>query len=315
MKKVHLKLKKNVRNILIIILFSGILIYAFIKVINNYKYKQTNEYKLIQNGYSKDEVQKILEILNEDDINKLANENKNNTILLLIDNKYFKKDNLQRYLNYLKKSGITVEDAISYVNVNKDLKPYENTFSTDTFLNELMLVNKYYLLDENYNPEDLAIVSKKYTWGTTLVKKEVYDAFVNMWEDANKEGIYLMIRYGYISYIDQQTSYENYKKSKTEEKADDTVYRPGASEHQTGYALDILELNHAILKEFNQTDAYNWLIENSYLYGFIPRYPQGKEKINDFDEAYHFRFVGKNAAKIIHDENITFEEYYAYYVK
>ena len=68
--------------------------------------------------------------------------------------------------------------------------------------------------------------------------------------------------------------------------------------------------------DFEKTEEYKWLLDNSYKYGFILRYPKEKENITKIDyESWHFRYVGVEAATIIHDEKISFEEYYAYYVE
>ena len=70
------------------------------------------------------------------------------------------------------------------------------------------------------------------------------------------------------------------------------------------------------MDDFEETKEYKWLIKNAYKYGFILRYPKDKEDITGYNyESWHYRYVGVEAAKIIHEENITFDEYYAYYVE
>ena len=94
-------------------------------------------------------------------------------------------------------------------------------------------------------------------------------------------------------------------------KASQIVTVPGASEHQIGLALDIISNDYTSLDEgFENTSAGKWLKEHSKEYGFILRYPKGKEFITGIDyEPWHFRYVGKEAATIIMDEGITLEEF------
>ena len=86
---------------------------------------------------------------------------------------------------------------------------------------------------------------------------------------------------------------------------------PGASEHQLGLAIDIISDNYASLDEgFANTEAGKWLAEHSYEYGFILRYPQGKEYITGVEyEPWHFRYVGKEAAAVITKDGICLEEF------
>ena len=87
---------------------------------------------------------------------------------------------------------------------------------------------------------------------------------------------------------------------------------PGFSEHHTGLALDISNLEDGLTKNNNKT--YEYLRNNAHKFGFILRYPKGKEWITGYAyEPWHYRFVGIDAAKIIYEEGLTFEEYHAKY--
>ena len=109
----------------------------------------------------------------------------------------------------------------------------------------------------------------------------------------------------------QNTLYNNYVLRDGKEAADSYSARAGYSEHQTGLATDINKVDTS----FEKTEAFKWLINNAYKYGFILRYPKDKEEITGYNyEPWHYRYVGKEAAKTITQENLTFEEYYAYYV-
>ena len=86
---------------------------------------------------------------------------------------------------------------------------------------------------------------------------------------------------------------------------------PGASEHEIGLSLDIVRTDHQALDEkFGETDAGQWLMNNAYKFGFILRYPKGKEDITGIIyEPWHYRYVGREAAEIIYEEQITLEEF------
>ena len=94
-------------------------------------------------------------------------------------------------------------------------------------------------------------------------------------------------------------------------QASQAVTVPGSSEHQIGLAVDIITDGYTSLDEgFGDTKAGKWLAENSADYGFILRYPAGKEEITSIEyEPWHFRYVGKDVAKEIMSKGITFEEY------
>ena len=80
--------------------------------------------------------------------------------------------------------------------------------------------------------------------------------------------------------------------------------------------MDITSLEHKGQNEFKESEEYAWLKKNCYKYGFILRFPEGKESITGYNnESWHFRYVGNEVAKKIHDENITLDEYYAFYIK
>ena len=94
-------------------------------------------------------------------------------------------------------------------------------------------------------------------------------------------------------------------------KADTYSARAGTSEHQTGLATDV----NSVSTSFENSSAFKWLEKNSYKYGFILRYPKGKEHITGYMyEPWHYRYVGSEVAKVIKEKNITYEEYYATYI-
>jgi len=181
-----------------------------------------------------------------------------------------------------------------------------------------MLVNKYNYLDKSYEPENLVTIPTTYSWGEygkQKVTKETYDAFLNLWKASNSQGYYLMISSSYRNYDKQEAVYNEYKDTYGTEYADSIAARPGYSEHQTGYVIDMFEKG-TTQKTFHETDSYKWLLDNAHKYGFILRYPEDKEEITGYSfESWHYRYVGKEIATYIYENNITFDEYYAYFVK
>ena len=98
--------------------------------------------------------------------------------------------------------------------------------------------------------------------------------------------------------------------------ASQAVTLPGASEHQVGLAIDIVCDTYQLLDEgFGNTDAGIWLSEHCSEYGFILRYPAGKENITGIEyEPWHFRYVGPDAADVIAKHKITLEEFWMEYI-
>ncbi len=313
------KLKKQVYFVLIgIILFIGLIIFG-INRYNLYKYHQTNEYKLIEIGYSNDEVQKILEF-DEEKINYFLNNTKNTRIIDLLNETYYLDKNFDKYISYMNEySNLSTTDVIRNINIHLDKDFYEETYPTNTELDTSMLVNKYYYLSEDYVPDDLVTVSQTYSWGeagSQRIREVVYNAFLDMWNVANDAGYYLMINSSYRTYQDQESVYNNYRNTSGQTYADSIAARPGYSEHQTGLAIDIFSRTNTSSATFASSEEASWLKENAYKFGFILRYPEGKEDITGTTyEAWHYRYVGVDIATYIYEHNITFDEYYAYFLE
>lgn len=314
-----LKFKKNIvykGSIVLIFLIVGIVL--GLNFYNDYKYKQTYEYKLIEHGYTIEEAKNLVEYYKEDEIlNSLLVREKNTTILELIKEKYYIHQNLDRYLEYAEKNSETsIKDVIAIVNVNRDYKYYEHDIETDIEKGILLNVNKYYKLPEDYEPDDLVDISIRYSYDGNQITKEANDAYVSMWNGANNAGLTLIVNSSYRNYISQERVYNNIKASSGQKEADKVAARPGHSEHQTGLAIDVFEIGNQSTATFKDSPAYTWLCENAYLYGFIERYPEDKEYLTGYSfESWHWRYVGEEVAKIMHDENITYDEYYAYYIE
>lgn len=315
------RLKKQVYYLLgfIIILIIGS-IYAYNKY-QEYEYKKTYEYKLLEHGYNESETKIILQKFKEEkDLNYFLNNKVNSNFVSLTEEKYYLDKNFYKYIEYMNNfRKLDLSTVIRNINIHLDNDFYKSDLKTDIAKDTSMLVNKHYILDNTYNPDDLVSVPQDYAWGeqnSKKVRKVAYDAFLNMWNAAKVDGYYLMINSAYRTYEEQEQVYNNYKKLRGQKYADSIAARPGSSEHQTGLALDIFSKYNNNQNLFKDSEEAKWLAENSYKYGFILRYPEDKVSITGYNyEAWHFRYVGIDIATYIHNNSITFEEYYAYYIE
>ena len=150
-----LKLKKKAKNLLIMIILAFIILLAgIIKGIDFYKQKQyekTYEYKLINVGYSKEDANILEKKLTNNDLEYLLTIEENSDIISLVNDKYFIQTNFQKYLDFSKSNrDYNMRKVVEYVNIGRYNEFYENTSPTDIKKEELMLVNKYHYLKEDY---------------------------------------------------------------------------------------------------------------------------------------------------------------------
>ncbi len=214
----------------------------------------------------------------------------------------------ERYVAYKKKhSEYTDDQIITYVNIGLDNAFYTNMEDTDMKMGYLILCNKYHQLKKDYVPDLVSLDG----YGGGKMERVAAKYFKEMSNAAKKDGISIYNVSGYRSYNTQKDLYNGYVSRNGRTRADTFSARPGTSEHQTGLATDI----NSVSDSFANTKAYKWLIANSYKYGFILRYPKGKEFITGYKyEPWHFRYVGKETATFIYEKDITYEEYYANYL-
>jgi len=320
LKKKKLKLKKQVYYVLalIIIIIVGTII--GLNYYKDYQYKKTYEYQLTQHGYTLEQAKILNEKLSEENIKNILQKEKDETILSLLNEKYFLFKNLDSYLSYIKKE--KEEDltkVVSLINTRANNKWYSEELATDTSLNEKMNVNKFYALPSDYKPTNMKTISLNYSYGLEGENQLIdyaYEKFIDLWNAAKDEGYHLMVTSSYRDYESQKEIYDYRKNTQGERKADETAARPGHSEHQTGLVIDMTSKEAPIDEDFKESDAYKWLRNHAHEYGFIERYPEGKTYLTGYSpESWHWRYVGIEAAKIVHDENITYDEYYAYYIE
>lgn len=204
---------------------------------------------------------------------------------------------------------------ITFISIGKiydyNIKNDTKAVDTSNIKVNSLLVNRYNGLDKKYIPEDLVEPNIEFAEESTSeerkVSKKMAEALEQLISDARKEGIYLLGNSGYRSYRYQKKLYNDRVKKDGKELADAYVAKPGYSEHQTGLAIDITNRQRYFVQG---TIEAEWLKNNCYKYGFIIRYPQGKESITGINyEPWHIRYVGEEAAKYINNNNITLEEY------
>ncbi|WP_108671467.1 M15 family metallopeptidase [Peribacillus acanthi] len=184
--------------------------------------------------------------------------------------------------------------------------------------NIVALVNKEFSLAENYIPSDLVKPNVPFSFGDEKIEKalmraEASRALEALFLGAKVSGIELFAVSGYRSYERQAIILDNEITKVGEAKAIEAVAYPGQSEHQTGLAMDISSksVNLELTQDFENVAEGNWLANNAHKYGFILRYPKGKESITGYKfEPWHFRYVGQDVAKVIYEKNLTLEEYF-----
>lgn len=310
--------KRKIKKKPIIIIALTILILIIILILIQYlKTINSPEYKLEKIGYSRKEIKEIIK--KDKKIINYAIKNKYDRYLIpLTEEKYFIWKKYKDYRSYIldeyKSKKVNYADVITKINTKTNYEPYTHIVNTNMDLGNGVLVNKYYSLPDKYAPDDIVEISSQYAYPGNSIKAEVYEAFKEMSKASKQDNITLIINSSYRSYEEQKQIYDDYSDKNGQEYADKYAARPNFSEHQTGLSIDIFSPGYG-MKTFETSPAFTWLNENCYKYGFILRYPKGKENITGYSyEAWHYRYLGKDLAKKVHDENITFDEYYAYYL-
>jgi zinc D-Ala-D-Ala carboxypeptidase len=178
-----------------------------------------------------------------------------------------------------------------------------------------VIVNKRRQLDpKDYAPADLVAVPANKVYDAYL-RVSASRAVVRMFAAFKKEtGKQMTVQSAYRSFASQTRIFNGYVASEGREKAERGSARPGHSEHQTGLAVDVgaVPAKCAIAQCFATTPQGKWLAKHAWEYGFVLRYPKGKEAITGYIyEPWHYRFVGKDLAKEFHDTGaVTLEEFF-----
>ncbi|TWT28440.1 SH3 domain-containing protein [Planomicrobium sp. CPCC 101110] len=166
-----------------------------------------------------------------------------------------------------------------------------------TYVNGVLLVNKDYGIPSSYNP------------GVSARAQKGADALVAA---AKRQGISLTPFSAFRSYSRQAALYTNYASQYGEMEADKFSARPGHSEHQTGLAFDFggSDQSHWLKESFGKTKEGKWLAANAHKYGFVLRYPKGKEGVTGYQyEPWHYRYLGSELAAKVKASGKTLEEF------
>ncbi|HLR79752.1 MAG TPA: D-alanyl-D-alanine carboxypeptidase family protein [Bacillota bacterium] len=191
-----------------------------------------------------------------------------------------------------------------------DTKIIENPYDV------LALINKEHALPAEYIPEDLVTPDVRFPFTEDLPKKQMRKvaarALEDLFKDADDAGLDLFAQSGYRSYERQEAIFAANIEKNGEKAANKYSARPGESEHQSGLTMDVTSpgVEYDLVIAFEDTPEGKWIKKHASDYGFIIRYPKGKEDITQYQyEPWHLRYVGKKAAKEIMQEDITLEEY------
>lgn len=306
---------------------------------NNYKKEYFDEYldinyveednfinninKLLDLGYKNKDINTFYEKVPKS-IDVITSNKYDKNIINYISLNYFKEENLDRYIKYdfidtnsvydttILKEKYNYEDTVTFVNAYLDKDYYSNDIplSKDEASKLDVIVNKYYKLDKDYEPEDLTVINSKFASGTQKLRKEAAGKFEEMASDMLKENLKIYAGSTYRSYSYQEGLYNRYVKKDGFKEAETYSARAGYSEHQLGLAVDIVNGKWNYLSEGDK--EYTWLVNNSYKYGFILRYPHESEYITGYVfEDWHFRYLGIDLATKVHESKLTYDEYIA----
>lgn len=204
------------------------------------------------------------------------------------------------------------ETPVSYPVESED-PVLEDPIDLTSFDSINVIINKKHPLPQDFVPADMVKPNVTCMKDGIKLQKEAAEAIEEMFSAAQEAGYSLAIGSAYRSYDYQKNLYDNYVARDGEDAANRYSAKPGQSEHQTGLAADLaVSSGYCYLKNcFKDTEEGEWLKENSYLYGFILRYPEEKEEITGYIfEPWHYRYIGKKEALKVFESGLTLEEYY-----
>ena len=260
-------------------------------------------------------------VINADDISMSGAEEYD----LIEDEELLTEEELKDYGDVNADDTFTLDDVLksdfSSVNAETDVLG-DSEISLDSFdVNDwkIVLINKQHAVPEEYQ---FTLGTIKTSKGSMKCDERIIPELQQMMQAADDDGVKLVICSPYRDYERQIYLFQRKIKAYMKKKMSyleayrvtaQAVTVPGASEHQIGLALDIVTDSYQSLNEgFEDTKAGQWLAQHSYEYGFILRYPKGKEDITGISyEPWHFRYVGKAAAKYMYEHNLTLEEFVA----
>lgn len=224
---------------------------------------------------------------------------------------YYKPENTERYINYCRAyPDVPPETVITHVNIGLDRPFYSNPVLVENPGDISVLVNKYHQLPPDHVPAKLETINDPYRYGMQQLTREARVAFEKMCAVATKAGYPFWAVSSYRSYDRQAEIYDSFydpDDADTIAKQDLIAARPGFSEHQTGLSVDISRVNADVAS----ADISSWLEQYACRYGFIIRYPKGKEDVTGYmSEPWHLRYLGPELACAVFKSRLSYEEYY-----
>ena len=310
-RKLKRKIKYTILSLCLIFLIAFVLAFGLKTCA---KTKEEKEEKEVVKKETKKEVKQEIRI----EPPKISEEERKKNFLENIDERlsFFKEEYLDRYVAYKEKHPTyKTETVIVDVNMNFDYPFYENTKQADRLNSSDILVNKYHYLPNDYVPKNLTAIKEEYAVCGMKLVDYAKDAFEEMASAAKEEGYTIRAMSSYRSYDYQKNLYNRYVRQDGQQQADTYSARAGYSEHQTGLAVDI-DNGKISYTDFENTKEFGWMQEHAHEYGFILRYPKSKVDVTGYQyESWHYRYVGKEIAKRIHETNMTYDEYYVRYVE
>ena len=267
-------------------------------------------------GYSPYTISYLLTNLSKSELTELVNKKYDKDLEEYILIEDFDYDKYDRYISYQKKNPkLKKEDIVMRIELKVDLDNYDDPVEEENPDSLVAYINRHRYINKDYEPEDLVEMDDKYSnnyYGVNKLRKDAYEHFKEMVDDANKQGIEFVADTTYRSFDTQETIYNNYAYEHTSEETSKYAARPGYSEHELGTAIDVSNIWY--IEEGDK--EYDWIKKNAWKYGFIMRYKKDKEDITKYAaEDWHIRYVGVKTATLIHNKGITFDEYWYKYVK
>lgn len=283
-RKKKLRRRRIISAIVAIVLI--LLIVFAVKKVSNKNNAKTKQQTTITNQTPVKPQPIVQSLVKFSKTNKMTNlyekSEKVSTVLEQIPNnayvKYYSDQGDFSYVVYNGKKGYILKSDLSDIENKNQFKVIKG----------VLIVNSDYTLPSDYDPG---------------IDEDARKSFTLMVNDANKDGVILRSVSDYRSFEQQ---------SKLEDVEDVKFVKAGSSEHQTGLAYDLIGEDYTLKYklDFSESKEYKWLMDNAYKYGFVLRYPEGKKDITGLSFApWHFRYVGIDLAKILHDQNLTLEEY------
>lgn len=284
------------------------------KIYKELKYQKLTDFTkqvnaLISKGYNASDINNIIRNATDESLKAFLEKDYIKDVSEYLKFDFSILGNYDRYVEYQKENNIDKELVVVYVNIGLDKDFYTEPNKVTEF-SFSMLVNKYNELDKDFVPEDLVNVSEDYAVDDKQKGNEtMIRNFMKMSDDCKEAvGYKILVRSGYRDYKTQQDTYNLYLNTYGKKYAENYVAHPGFSEHQTGLAVDVKAESS---NTFAGTKESKWLKENAYKYGFIFRYASDTEDITGIKyESWHYRYVGNEIAEYIHENDMTYDEYY-----